>query len=107
MLQPNGPDNYYTTREIVPGDMIDDIHRAKIVITNYHAFKRRETIELSKGGRQLLQEHTGDELNMLETEGQMIQRVMPDLMGMKNIPPSMTRRITDIARSQRKMMTSS
>jgi type III restriction enzyme len=27
----------------------------------------------------------GDELNTLETEGQMLQRVMPDLMGMKNI----------------------
>ena len=27
----------------------------------------------------------GEELNTLETEGQMIQRVMPDLMGMKNI----------------------
>jgi len=27
----------------------------------------------------------GDALNTLETEGQMLQRVMPDLMGMKNI----------------------
>ena len=27
----------------------------------------------------------GEELNTLETEGQMLQRVMPDLMGMKNI----------------------
>ena len=59
--------------------------RAKIVITNYHAFKLRERIELSAGGRSLLQGRTGDELNTLETEGQMIQRVMPDLMGMKNI----------------------
>ena len=59
--------------------------RAKIVITNYHAFKRRERIELSKGGRALLQGRTGDELDTLETEGQMLQRVMPELMGMKNI----------------------
>ncbi|WP_119390613.1 BPTD_3080 family restriction endonuclease [Taklimakanibacter lacteus] len=85
VLQPNDPDSYYTTREIVPNDMLDDIQRAKIVITNYHAFKLRETLELSKGGRQLLQGRTGDELNTLETEGQMIQRVMPDLMGMKNV----------------------
>jgi type III restriction enzyme len=27
--------------------MIDDVNRAKIVITNYHAFKLRERIELS------------------------------------------------------------
>ena len=59
--------------------------RAKIVITNYHAFKLRERIELSKGGRQLLEGRTGDEIDTLETEGHMLQRVMPDLMGMKNI----------------------
>ena len=46
---------------------------------------RRERIELSAGGRSLLQGRGGDELNTLETEGQMLQRVMPDLMGMKNI----------------------
>ncbi len=73
------------SREIVPGDMLDDINRAKIVITNYHAFKLRERIDLSKGGRQLLQGRGGDELNTQETEGRMLQRVMPDLMGMKNI----------------------
>jgi type III restriction enzyme len=85
VLQPNDPDAYYSDRELVPGDMLDDVRRAKIVITNYHAFKLRERIELSKGGRQLLQGRTGDEPNTLETEGQMIQRVMPDLMGVKNI----------------------
>ncbi|HEY8686570.1 MAG TPA: restriction endonuclease, partial [Chloroflexota bacterium] len=47
-------------------------------------FKPRERMELSKGGRSLLQGR-GDELNTLETEGQMLQRVMPELMGMKNI----------------------
>jgi type III restriction enzyme len=85
VLQPNDPDSYYADRELVPGDMLDDLNRAKIVITNYHAFKLRERVELSKGGRQLLQGRLGDELNTLETEGQMLQRVMPDLMGMKNI----------------------
>jgi type III restriction enzyme len=84
VLQPNDPDSYYASRELVPNDMLEDIHRAKIVITNFHAFKRRERIELSKGGRALLQGR-GEELNTLETEGQMLQRVMPDLMGLKNI----------------------
>src|SRR5687768_9035840 len=84
VLQPNDPDSYYQRLEMVPNDMIQDVSRAKIVITNYHAFKLRERIELSKGGRALLQGH-GPELETLETEGQMIQRVMPDLMGMKNI----------------------
>lgn len=85
VLQPNDPDSYYQSREIVPSDMLDDLDRAKIVITNYHAFKLRERIELSKGGRLLLQGRGGEELKTLETEGQMLQRVMPDLMGLKNI----------------------
>ncbi len=85
VLQPNDPDSYYASRELVPGDMLDDLNRAKIVITNYHAFKLRERVDLSKGGRQLLQGRRGEELNTLETEGQMLQRVMPDLMGIKNI----------------------
>src|SRR5580700_7816925 len=62
VLQPNDPDSYYSSRELVPGDMLDDVNRAKIVITNYHAFKLRERIDLSKGGRQLLQGRGGDEL---------------------------------------------
>ncbi|MFC1818249.1 BPTD_3080 family restriction endonuclease [Thermodesulfobacteriota bacterium] len=85
VLQPNDPDSYYQNRELIPNDMLGDLERAKIVITNYHAFKLRERISLSKGGRLLLQGRGGDELDTLETEGQMLQRVMPDLMGMKNI----------------------
>jgi type III restriction enzyme len=84
VLQPHDPDSYYASRELVPSDMLEDVHRAKIVITNYHAFKLRERLELSKGGRSLLQGR-GEALNTLETEGQMLQRVMPDLMGIKNI----------------------
>ncbi len=84
VLQPNDPDSYYESRELVPSDMLADLDRAKIVITNYHSFKLRERMELSRGGRSLLQGR-GEALNTLETEGQMLQRVMPDLMGMKNI----------------------
>src|SRR5439155_21696292 len=84
VLQPNDPDSYYQSRELVPNDMLADIGKAKIVITNYHAFKLRERLELSRGGRALLQGR-GEALDTLETEGQMIQRVMPDLMGLKNV----------------------
>lgn len=85
VLQPNDPDSYYASRELVPGDLLPDLERAKIVITNYHAFKRRERLELSKTGRLLLQGRGGDALDTIETEGQMLQRVMPELMGLKNV----------------------
>ena len=85
VLQPNDPYSYYRSRELVPNDMLRELYKAEIVITNYHAFKLRERMQLSKGGRQLLQGRGGEELQTLESEGQMLQRVMPELMGMKNI----------------------
>jgi type III restriction enzyme len=84
VLQPNDPDSYYAERELLPSDMLPDLQKAKIVITNYHAFKQRERLKLASGTRKLVQGR-GPDLNTLETEGQMLQRVMPELMGMKNI----------------------
>ncbi len=84
VLQPNDPDSYYKTRELIPADMIGDMEKAKIIITNYHAFKLRETTEISKTGRALLKGR-GEEIQTLETEGQMIKRVMGALMSMKHI----------------------
>ena len=84
VLQPNDPDSYYRSRELVPTDMRADLDKARIVITNYHAFKLRDRLELSKGGRALLQGR-GEPLAAQETEGQMLQRVMPELMGAKGL----------------------
>ncbi len=85
VLLPNDADSYYKSRELIPSDMMGELEKCKIVITNYHAFKQRERIEISKGGRQLLQGRGGQALDTMETEGQMIQRVMPELMGLKNV----------------------
>jgi type III restriction enzyme len=85
VLRPSDPDNYYVEFGLVPSDMLGDIGRAEIVIANFQKLKRKERVELSKGGRALLQGRVGEELDTLETEGQMLQRVMPELMGMKNI----------------------
>ena len=84
VLQPNDPNSYYKERELVPSDLLPEMTKAKIVITNYHAFKLREKMNLAKANRSLLQGR-GEALNTLETEGQMIQRVIPELMGMKRI----------------------
>ena len=84
VLQPNDPDSYYRSRALVPKDMLGDLDRAKIVITNFHAFKPRETMTVSKGGRALLRGR-GPELSSLETTGQMVQRVVPELTGMRNV----------------------
>ena len=84
VLQPNDPDSYFKSRELVPNDMLPDLEKARIVITNFHAFKLRDRVQLSKGGRSLLQGR-GQAIDTEETEGQMMQRVIPELMGMKNV----------------------
>ena len=84
VLQPNALDSYYKSRELVPADMLADINKAKIVITNYHAFQLREVMDTNKVGKSLLQGR-GEALRTQETEGQMVRRVAEQLMGFKNI----------------------
>ncbi len=84
VLQPNDPNAYYQSRRLVPPDMLGDVAKAKIVITNYHAFGRRDTRPLSRGARRLLDGRRPPP-NTLESAPQMLRRVMPELMGMKDI----------------------
>jgi type III restriction enzyme len=85
VLQPSDPENYYKHRSLVPIDLLDDLNKAKIVITNFQALKRRELWELPKVSRQLLEGRTENPIDTLESEGQMVQRVMNELMGLKRI----------------------
>lgn len=84
VLLPNDAESYYQKLNLVPGDLMQDMQRAKIVLTNYHAFKLRERVQLAKGTRSALEGH-GEALTTLESEGQMLQRVMPELMGLGRI----------------------
>jgi type III restriction enzyme len=84
VLLPHDLYSYYQSRELVPGDMLPDIRKAKIIITNYHAFQLREQMQTGKVGRSLLQGR-GAPLQTTETEGEMVQRVGKELMGLKNI----------------------
>ena len=84
VLLPDDPDNYYRYRDIVPSELMPEIAKAKVVITNYHAFKRREIMDISKVGKALLQGR-GEAPTTIETEGQMLQRACGELMTMKNV----------------------
>lgn len=84
VLQPSDPDSYYKSRELVPADMLSDLGKAKIVITNYHAFQLRELLDANKTTRSLLQGRH-EPIRSKETEGQMVRRVADELMGIKNI----------------------
>ena len=55
------------------------------MITNYHAFRKRELLDLAKGTRQFMEGWRQETMATTETEGQMLQRVMSELMGMKQV----------------------
>ena len=80
VLQPNDPESYYRSREIVPEDMLRDLGQAKIVITNYHAFQKKFDPPLNKVQQAALATQP-----KLESDGAMLRRVAGGLMGMKNI----------------------
>ncbi len=85
VLLPNDSESYYLNRELIPAEFAEAINKAKIVITNYHAFKLHERVKIQKAGRLLLEGPTGERIKTLETRGQMIHRVMPELESMKRI----------------------
>lgn len=85
VLQPNDPDSYYANRELVPIDLLPQLQEARVVITNYHAFMLREKIQLSAGTRAALEGRSREPLCTTESKGEMLQRVIPSLLGLERI----------------------
>jgi type III restriction enzyme len=85
VLYPEHPDSYYRSREIVPNDMLGDIAKATIVITNYHAFQHRETMTLSRVGRAFLKGNDPEPIATRETDGQMLDGACGKLLSFKNV----------------------
>lgn len=78
VLLPADPENYYHARDLVPPTLFEQMHRAKIVITNYHAFMLREIIEASALTKNLLKQQGSNPFT--ETPGQMVRRVCRGLV---------------------------
>ncbi len=84
VLMPSDPNNTYTLHDLVPPDMRDTLQQARVVITNYHAFQRRETMEAPKLSKAILGGRSGP-VQTLESEGMMIRRVCGDLLARRQI----------------------
>ncbi len=84
VLLPEDSESYYSSRELVPADMLRDLGQAKIVIQNYHAFQRRETVKMSKVGRAFVRGRD-EPIDTRETEGKMLQRACGELLSIKNV----------------------
>lgn len=83
VLLPNDPNNYYRERDILPPDLMAELHKTKIIITNFHTFKPRETASAGKLTKSVL---GADKTSAFtETPHQMVRRVCREFGNKKNI----------------------
>ncbi len=83
VLLPEDPDDYYRERDLVPSEDRAQLAHAKIVITNFHAFLRRDRSKASKVTKQILAGPGASPFQ--ETPEQMVRRVCRALGTKKGI----------------------
>jgi len=83
VLLPNLPDNYYHKWDLIPPDLKAELLKAKILITNFHAFLHREKVAAGKLTKTILAQ--GEISPFTETPDEMVRRVCRELWTKKNI----------------------
>ena len=83
VLLPNDPQNYYRQHDIVPSDALVELGKAKLVITNFHAFLLHERMAAGKLTKEIL--GRGETSPFTETPDQMVRRVCRELGSKRNI----------------------
>lgn len=83
VLLPNDPESYYRQRDLLPPDLLEHLERAKIVITNYHAFLPRERGDAARLTKELLgAKETGA---FTESPDEIVRRVCRDFGNKRGI----------------------
>lgn len=77
VLLPNDPQNYYRELDILTGDDLALLCKAKILITNFHAFKQRDKMDAGRLVKSLLRKDGANGLT--ETPDEMVRRVCREL----------------------------
>ncbi|MGQ0814575.1 MAG: DEAD/DEAH box helicase family protein, partial [Gemmatimonadota bacterium] len=83
VLLPNAPDSYYRQRDVLPPDLLEQLERAKIVITNYHSFLPRERGDAARLTKNLL--GAKETKAFTETPEQVVRRVCRELGNKRGI----------------------
>lgn len=81
VLLPNDPGNYYSQRDVLPPDLLAELNKVKIIITNFHAFKPREKSDAARLTKEVLKANGA----FTETPDEMVRRVCRELGAKKNI----------------------
>lgn len=83
VLHPSDPGNYYRERDLVPADLWPNLMQARVAVTNFHAFMPRTRTDMdgvAAKTKQVLRPN-GSTRDFLETDAQMVARVLRDLGG--------------------------
>ncbi|MBI1825561.1 MAG: DEAD/DEAH box helicase family protein [Planctomycetes bacterium] len=83
VLIPNDPGNYFRQRDIVSPDLLEKLQQAKLIITNFHAFKLRERLAAGKLTKAILAQ--GETGAFTDAPAQMVRRVCREFGNKKNI----------------------
>ncbi len=83
VLLPNDPGNYYRARDLLPAEKLDELGKAKVLITNFHAFRLRDKSDAGKLTKSILTRGEGNPF--AETPDQMVRRVCRELGNKRNI----------------------
>ncbi|MBA3725545.1 MAG: DEAD/DEAH box helicase family protein [Armatimonadetes bacterium] len=78
VLMPNDSGSYYRERDLIPGDSVQQLGGAKIVITNFHSFLQRNKVDLAKNTRIALAVKDDDPA-FKETPDDMARRICQGL----------------------------
>jgi len=84
VLLPNDPQNYYRMRDLVPPELYERLHQARVVITNFHSFLPRERVAAGRLTKAMLGHGMGGGA-FTETPGQIARRVCRELGGKRSI----------------------
>jgi type III restriction enzyme len=85
VLIPNDPGNYYRALDIVTPEQLDRLHAATILVTNFHAFLRREKIQAASLTKKVLTGFDEDDERFHETPAEMVRRVCRVFGNSKNV----------------------
>jgi len=83
VLLPADGENYYRRFDLVPPDRFQELHQARIVITNFQALQLRERVQAVSLTRDILKGNNGSPFT--ETPDQMVRRVCRELGSKKDI----------------------
>jgi len=79
VLYPNHPTNVYKERDLLDDDQVRQLGQARILVTNFHAFLRRDTFEAASLTKKVLAGRDGDPGRFTETPDEMVRRVCRSL----------------------------